>query len=325
MLRLNIINSKRERLTFEAALEAGLLYGRAAQGQRDLLLASLPGLPQGLGILLQDQAGNDFSALSLSLKKLSLSLDADILSLALGRQIVNSGQAFVFSPANLFSSPDLSGLSAGRSGTDVARLRVPLGERSGLEAVAKPGIDPRLGCYSLRASSGIKDFSASVQGALLGADGRWYLSADFKADLILGLYGEAACYLADSGDADLRACLGADYSFGRSLFLRAEYYYNGLSDAPTRLSDDPLALFPEAHNAFANATWVSGDDLSAGLTLMGSLPAASASASAEATASANANLSYQAAQNAALTAFLRASYARDATSLQLGLRMELKF
>jgi hypothetical protein len=321
MLRLNIINSKRERLSFEAALEAGLLYGRAAQGQRDLMLASLPALPQGIGLLLQAQADNDFSALSVSLKKFSLSLDADFLTLALGRQIVNSGQAFVFSPADLFSSPDLSGLSAGRSGMDIARLRVPLGERSGIEAVAKPGIDPALGTYSLRASSGIKDLSASIQGARLGADGLFFLSADFKADVILGLYGEAACYLADSGNVDVRACLGADYSFGGSLLLRAEYYYNGLSGARTRLSDDPLALFPEAHNAFVNATWVASEDLQAGLTLLGSLPAASTAAAA----SANATLSYQAAQNAALTAFLRASYAQAAASLQLGIRMELKF
>jgi hypothetical protein len=317
--RLNLLNAKRDVIKFEASLDAGLLYGAAAKAQRTALLGALAGSPAAV-LLLPGLSGNDFSGVSLEIKKLSLGLDLGAVDIVVGRQIFNSGRALVFSPADLFSSPDLSGLQAGRNGSDLARLSLALGERSGLIGVAKPGIDPARGDYALRAYSGIKDFDAALQGARrMGAaegSGSWSLAADFKADLILGVYGEASLALSDSGERDLRACAGADYSIERTLFLRAEYYYNGRAEGATADPSDPLAAFPEAQYLYAGLNWLPTDELSLGAYWYGALGLAIGSGTA--------SVSYLAAQNAQLTGFFRVSY-DDPLTLQIGARMEVKF
>lgn len=310
--RLNVLNAKRDVIRFEASLDAGLLYGAAAQAQRAALLGALPALP-GL-------TGNDFSGVSLDIKKLSLSLDLGAVDVSIGRQVINSGRAEVFSPADLFSSPDLSGLQAGRRGSDVARASLALGERSALVALARPGLDPARGDYALRAYSGIKDFDAALQGArrmgASGDSGSWVVAADFKADLVLGVYGEAALSLMDSGDREFRASAGADYSIERALFLRAEYYYNGRAPGAAADPVDPLAAFPERQYLYAGLSWLATDELSLSAYWYGALgrPAGSATAS----------VAYLAAQNAQLIGFLRLGYG-DPTALQAGARMEVRF
>jgi hypothetical protein len=321
--RLNILNLKREVLKFEASFDAGLLYGKAAEAQRALALGALSGLPPSLLAAL-GLTGNDFSGFSFDLKKLSLGLDLGPFGITLGRQIFNSGRAEVFSPADLFSSPDLSGLQAGRRGMDLARLGLALGQRSGLAAVAKPGIDPARGDYALRAYSGFRDFDAAIQGArrmgLEEGQGSWMLTADFKADLFLGIYGEAALSLRDSDSPALRASLGTDYSVNRELFLRAEYYYNGLSGKASAETSsygaDPLSAFDEKHYLYAALSWIASDELSLGAYWYGALSAASGSGTA--------SLSYLAAQNAQLIGFLRLGY-DDPLNVMFGARMEVKF
>jgi hypothetical protein len=146
------------------------------------------------------------------------------------------------------------------------------------------------------------------------------LTADFKADLFLGIYGEAALNLRDSDSPALRASLGADYSVNRELFLRAEYYYNGLSGTASIETSangaDPLSAFGEEQYLYAALSWIASDELSLGAYWYGALNAASGSGTA--------SLSYLAAQNAQLIGFLRLGY-DDPLNVMFGARMEVKF
>ncbi len=324
---LNIINARRNLLIFEAAVDFGLGYGSAALPAQALSQFILASLPAGIGALIPLQSGNELSALSLELKKFSLSLNPGFFSLKLGRQIHNSGRALVFSPADLFSSPDLSGLSATRRGSDIALLSIPIGSRGGGGLIAKPGIDPGLGIYAARLSSGFKDFEAQAQVARgLGPDAFWCASLDFKADILIGLYAEACLYRPDaSGIPALRTSLGGDYSWNRELFLRGEYYFNGLGPelSDYQIREDGLAAFQEVHNAYLSLSWLFLEEFSSALSWIGSIDFFQAQRNS---GSATIVFSWQAVQNSSLSAFLRLGYgATDIDSLQAGLRMELKF
>jgi hypothetical protein len=143
---------------------------------------------------------------------------------------------------------DLTGLSPVRRGSDALRVVVPFGQTEAFDLVAAPTLSPSQGRYALRA----RGLLAGVDGALVtardGAGSGWLFGADFKVDLEISLYGEAAYELYDTGQTGtFKAAAGADYSFG-DFIVAAEYYYNG--GGP---SADPL--FPGSHNLYGSIAW----------------------------------------------------------------------
>ncbi|HUJ76132.1 MAG TPA: hypothetical protein VL359_14815, partial [bacterium] len=211
----------------EASVEAAVLTGASAAlawavaaspfGRSDELLLPAPSAA----------AGQD-AALAARVRTMYGKLDLDWISLTLGRQVVNYGRGELWSPTDIFTELDLSGISPVRRGTDSVRLTVPLGQTAGFDVVGAPTLAPADGRYSARANALIADvFDAAVVAARDGADKGWVLGADFKTDVEVGLTGEATYFQPDPGGWGwVRAAAGVDWSIG-DFILAAEYYYNG--------------------------------------------------------------------------------------------------
>jgi hypothetical protein len=339
-LRLNLGNSDRTVIKLEAAAEAVLLYGLAAETQlaaREALrtgFVAATGLPPGIiGVL----GENDPQALlSLSLKKLSLGYDAGFLSFTIGRQIVNFGRAALLSPADVFGRPLLSGVQTGREGMDLARVSVPLGALAGLDLVARPGRDPSRGDYSarlegfLRAAEGAVGYMrrAGADESLLYAEAWADSGAALAALAGLSLFAEGTLSLPDAApwaEARLRASAGARYAGGGPFSAALEYYFNGKSPsygyADPAPEFDPQASFRDPHYLFLAATLSPNDFWSISATLLHSF-----AEGADSAGSAALSWSYAGYSNSTVGLAAGASWGGGrGLALSAGIRAELKF
>jgi hypothetical protein len=175
-------------------------------------------------------------------------LDLDWAAFTAGRQVLNYGRGALWTPTDIFTELDLTGISPVRRGTDALRVVVPLDVTAGLDFAAAPTTSPGSGKYAARLSGLLGDVDTAVMAARDGAGKSWLAGADFKADLVVGLYADAIYAQPDSGGwGTVRAAAGADWSFG-DFIVAAEYYYNsGGSSADL--------LFPGAHNVYGSFTW----------------------------------------------------------------------
>jgi hypothetical protein len=316
------LDAKGERARAEASMDTSVLSGAAAE--EAWLLASTPyGRSDELLVPVSASASASPSEtlVSLRVRSLYLKLDLDEASLTAGRQFVNYGRGALWSPTDIFDELDLTGLSPERLGSDALRLSVPFGATEGLDLVAAPNTAPADGRYALRARGLVGGVDGAVMAARDGSDQGWIFGADFKADIEIGLYGEAAYELYDSGqDGTLRAALGADWSFG-DFIVAAEYYYNGGGAAAD-------IFFPGAHNAYGSITWKASELFQLADTTVWNLGGGSGTTTLLATLSV--------AQNATLGAFVQGGYGAAAYGLDLdvggsgwtalaGLRLEVKF
>jgi hypothetical protein len=245
---LNVAGS-RARAT--ASFEAAVLSGAAAADAWEAKAAGLD--PPDLLLVPAWGAGSPApgTLVEARIRALYVKLDFDWASLAAGRQVVNYLRGELWSPTDIFTELDLSGLSPVRRGSDALRLVFPLGATGALDLVAAPTADPSRGRYATRLSGFIAGLDSSVLASRDG-DGRfWNAGADFKTDLVVGLNGEALCSIPDSGRPWLRAALGTDYSIG-DFVMAAEYYYNG-GGARADLSA------PGRHNGYASLVWKASD------------------------------------------------------------------
>jgi hypothetical protein len=240
------------RFSFEAAVLTGAAAADAwaaaavkASG-RDLLL--VPGYDPGSSV--------PEALIAARVRELYLKLDFAWASLTAGRQVINYRKGALWSPTDLFTELDLSGLSPVRRGSDALRLAVPAGATGALDLVAAPSSKPSQGRYATRISGLVAGIDASGIAYRDGANKVSCIGADFKADLVAGINGSILFSLPDSASGPAwekpkpRASLGADYSIG-DFIMTAEYYYNG-GGAP-----DPSAL--GSHNAYASLAWKAGD------------------------------------------------------------------
>jgi hypothetical protein len=305
------LRARGERARAEASAEAAVLTGASALAA---WAASASGLARTDELLVPgaEPAGSGPETLvALRLRTLYVKLDFDWASLTAGRQVINYNRGVLWSPTDLFNELDLTGLSPVRLGSDALRLAVPFDATAGLDLAAAPTTAPADGRYSARLSGLV----AGVDGALTTARaGRgWMFGADFKADLVVGIYGDVAYRVPDSGaDAAFRAAAGADWSIG-DLVMAAEYYYNGGgADA------DPL--FPGSHNLYASLLWNATELFSLSGTVTWDIPDGSGTALLLG--------SLSAAQNATFQAYLKAAYDPGLAApagVQAGVNIEVKF
>lgn len=231
-------------------------------------------------------------------------LDWGWASFTAGRQILNYGRGTAWSPVDIFSSLETKGLSTTRRGIDALRLKAPLGATGLFDLVAAPASRPDGGTYSLRASGLLAPgLDAGALAAWSGEGGELLAGADFKLDLGAGFHGEALWIhpadsdLAGNGDS-LRASAGLDWSAGDLIFL-AEYYWNGGAPA----AEDPFLA--GAHNFYLALSWQASDFLVLSASLTWDVTEDSGSAQLVA--------SWNAAQAAKLSAWLRAGRAQGPT------------
>jgi hypothetical protein len=300
-----VLDAKGDKARAEASIDTSVLTGAAAQ--EAWLLASTPyGRSDELLVPASAAAADspEETAVSLRVRSLYLKLDLDWASLTAGRQFVNYGRGALWSPTDIFDELDLTGLSPERIGSDALRLSFPFGVTEGLDLVAAPTTAPADGRYALRGRALVGGVDGALVAARDGENRGWVAGADFKADIEIGLYGEATYELYDSGaDGTLRAALGADYSFG-DFIVAAEYYYNGGGAAAD-------ILFPGAHNAYGSITWKITEFFQLADTTVWNFSGGSGTSTLLA--------SLSVAQNATLGAFVQGGYGAAAYGLDLGL------
>ncbi|HHU37602.1 MAG TPA: hypothetical protein GXZ47_10320, partial [Treponema sp.] len=83
-------------------------------------------------------------------KKLFLSVYTSHADISVGRMILNYGRGTVLSPADLFSTIDVTDPELGRIGTNAVRILVPLGAVSGIELLSTIAEKPENGISGLR-------------------------------------------------------------------------------------------------------------------------------------------------------------------------------
>lgn len=304
------LRARGERARAEASAEAAVLTGASA---RAAWTAAASGLARPDELLVPGAAPAAPAPATLAafrLRTLYLKLDFDWATLAAGRQVVNYNRGVLWSPTDLFNELDLTGLSPVRLGTDALRAAVPLGATGGFDLVAAPTTAPADGRYSARLSGLIAGIDGALTTARAGKG--WMFGADFKADIEVGIYGDVAFTLPDSGQAGaLRAAAGVDWSIG-DFVMAAEYYYNGGgAEADT--------LFPGSHNLYASLLWNATELFSLSGTVIWDI--------ADGSGTALLLGSLSAAQNATFQAYLKAGYESSTAqvSVQAGLNIEVKF
>jgi hypothetical protein len=292
------LDAKGPRARASASLEAAVLDGASAQSTWLLIEEGRVPSDELFVPAARPDGGSDL-LMAARVRTLYVKLDADWASLTAGRQVVNYERGALWSPTDIFTNLDLTGLSPVRLGGDALRLAFPFGATEGLDLVAAPGAKPARGLYSARFSGFILGVDGALSAARDGASRIGYLGADFKADLEVGLYGDLSCALPDSGAAGrTRAAGGADWSTGDFIFA-AEYYYNGVGSAA-----DPL--FPGAHNVYGDLTWRASQ--------LFSLSASVIEGCSDRTGTGLLQASISAAQNASLSLYCKATWAEGDAS-----------
>jgi hypothetical protein len=150
----------------------------------------------------------------------------------MGRQIINFGKGFVFSPIDVFSTVELQDINFRMSGTDIVTIRLPFSDLSGFDFITElPFLQDD---YSVAAKffTTLFDFDFSLVGIYKNAgsensnENETVAGLTFKGDAGIGLYGEAVThYLSESREAYFEGMLGADYSIKDKWYFAAEYLY----------------------------------------------------------------------------------------------------
>lgn len=318
-VRIDASGGDSDAAALQASLSVSLLYGAAADAARASLSAAAGA--SGLAALAGILGSSDGPIPAIELRKLYLSIHTALADVSAGRMILNYGRGTAFSPIDLFSSLDASGLSLGRRGTDALRLLVPLSDFSGVDAAATLASAPEKGIAGLRHygdAGGVAYGLAAYRDGSRLAGGELVVGADLKGDLLAGVSAEAVARLPLDAweprpdDASFAFMLGLDYSLRGRLFLDVEVLWN-IACGQAVIAGQ----FAEAWHAFASVSWSVDEGLS--LDARGFYDAAGAM---EATLGA----SLVPASGSRLTAFAR--YARAAggdDSLAPGLRLSVAY
>lgn len=298
-LDLNL-DAKGERARASASLEAAVLDGEA----------TVNALTTPSDELVVGSATSGEPVIAGRVRTLYVKLDEDWISVLAGRQVINYERGALWSPTDLYTKWDMTGLSPERLGVDALRLVVPIGATGRLDIAGAPTTEPAHGLYSARLSGMLLGVDSSLMAAREGAAGRADFGADFKLDLEAGIYGNVVYSLPDSSSAgSFRAAAGADWSFG-DFIVAAEYYYNGGGAAA-----DPL--FPDARNLYADLSWKASQLFS----LSGSTIWNMSGEAGKVTMLA----SWSAAQNAMAGGYCVEAWSRNGWATQLGATLEILF
>ena len=182
------------------------------------------------------------SAFLLDIRKLYASLFLPFADFSVGRQIISFGQGLVFSPIDVFSSVNILDLSLRRHGSDVARVRVPFGDLSGIDAIVKLTSRRQGTAAAVKAYSHIGSFDLAGIGIYQGAQNEAITGLTFKGDLVAGVYGELVEHWKQAGVRSFVGMMGADYSIENHWFFTAEYLYNERADTGQTTAQESLSI-----------------------------------------------------------------------------------
>jgi hypothetical protein len=257
-LTLNVKNKNSTSVKVEGSGDLILPYG----AQADMLKQMMPRALQ--------LSGSE-TPLLFDLRKLYAGFFLPFADLFIGRQIINYGEGVVFSPIDVFSTVNVLDLSLKRSGSDVVRLRVPLGDLAGVELTGGFTPSDSKGVGALKLYNTIKGINLSAVGIYKRATGELITGLSFKGDLVAGFYGELSEHFGTDGNHRYVAgMIGTDYSIHNEWFFNAEYLYTQKpvkNNLPARQETQILSTQPPGeHNIFLSGRYAFNELSSVGLS-----------------------------------------------------------
>ncbi len=170
----------------------------------------------------------------LDLRKLYLSVYLPFADITIGRQIINFGKGFIFSPIDVFSTIELQDINYRRRGTDIATIRIPFSNVAGIDFVSELPLQNRDVSVAAKLFTTLFDIDFSAvaifrnkeESRSTNNERETVVGATFKGDLGVGYYGEIVShFLTQSDDVYLETMFGIDYSISNKWFFVAEYLY----------------------------------------------------------------------------------------------------
>jgi len=177
----------------------------------------------------------DFSA-QVAVDRAGITISLPSCDLTVGRQAISFGTTYFWNPNDLLTA--FSPYEFDRDykpGVDAVKADIALGTFTGINLVYSAGKNFQFdeSALLLRAYSNILDFDVALMGGWFHEDG--FAGADFSGEVGpgIGVRGELACFAADNDDDFIQAVAGAEYRFENSLYLSAEYFFNGFGTRHT--------------------------------------------------------------------------------------------
>jgi hypothetical protein len=308
---LNAKNRRASTVKVETSVDLIMLYGAYAD-------AITSYLPQEYFILT-----NGSAPFLLDIRKLYAALFLPFADISVGRQIINFGQGFAFSPVDAFTTVNTLDLTFKRRGSDVARVRIPFGALSGADVVAKLASRAQGAVGAAKLYTNLSGFDVSAIGMYRGDRDEISGGLAFKGDLLAGVYGELVEHWPAHGAPHLIGMAGADYSISSTWFFNAEYQYIEHPEADNAVPG-MIMPFSGRHNAFASVRYAFNDLMSVSVNGLADFSAESGVITGQ--------YSYNVLQNANAIVFVR-YFKGDfpvlgqatAPDMQYGLRLEVSF
>lgn len=255
-LSLGFRNVNRRYGKIEGSLDVIMLYGMTAGGA-DLTQVEDADLAELLSAGQMQLFSLGSAPVILDLRKLYLAFYLPFADIAIGRQIVNFGKGFVFSPIDAFSTVNALDLDFRRSGSDVVTVKIPIGNLSGVDLIGELPYGTSPFSVAAKGFTTIGSFDIGLVGLYRDPNGRdgavrqGLAGVSFKGDVEVGLYGELVTHIIQDGRrAWAEAMLGVDYSIRNRWVLTAEYQYSDHGWTQRTWGE---------HNAFASAQFLIND------------------------------------------------------------------
>ncbi len=212
------------------------------------------------------QTGSSEASLLAYVRRLYAALYFPAADITLGRQIINFGTGRLFSPLDVFSPVNLFDIALRRSGSDIAMATIPIGDLSGIDAVAEFPLPGREQTSALKGYTNWNAWDLSLVGMYRHLADEVIGGVSFRGDAIVGLYGEVVeRFNRNTERWSFESMAGADYSIAARWLFAAEYLFR---QRDLRL--DPLR---DRHNLYASAQYLINDLSSLTAVVIASLPA----------------------------------------------------
>lgn len=189
-------------------------------------------------IKLHSSSGNielfsiDEAPVLFDLRKFYFSVYFPLADLTVGRQIINFGKGVFFSPADVFSTVELSDINFRRRGSDIVDLQIPISSLSGIDIISEFPYSGKSHCMAIKYFNTINDIDISLLGIYKNAQedpsfrDELLSGVAFKGDIEVGLYGEVVLhYLPGQKRSYFEGMTGVDYSVESKWFFNLEYLY----------------------------------------------------------------------------------------------------
>jgi len=292
------------------ALEIKMPYGTFAENA--LSMSSLPDDSTSVERpVLSDYvlASLDGSVILLDLRRLYGELYFDKFELSIGRQNIGFGVGSIYSPIDNFSQVEFTDFRFRRSGSDVVHLFVPIGDLWGVTGTAELPYGEREHSSAMKLFGTVGSFDLALTTTYRHNSGTILPGFTFKGDAFVGFYGEGVLNITDdSTDLFFNGMVGVDYSIASKWMFFSEYQFMGRESK---------------HSIMGGANYSINELLATGVYVIHAIT--------DTTTMGTAQITWNALQNADITAFVR-GYLNDpygageaAPDLDYSVRVTVKF